>query len=100
MWLRETAMVKRDADMMVNFAKLVRSKPRSVRLFALTPLLLALLGARPHNLPMAKAAWTVMIYQDLDNSLETPGLENLKEMIRVGGSDNVQVVVLCDRSPK
>jgi hypothetical protein len=47
-----------------------------------------------------KAAWTLMVYQDADNSLETPQLANLKEMLKVGSSESVQVVVLCDRSPK
>jgi len=47
-----------------------------------------------------KAAWTVMIYEDADNSLETPQLANVKEMLQVGSSAQVQVVMLCDRSPK
>src|SRR5258708_5041706 len=80
---------------------LIPSNPRGVRAFALTALpLMVMLAARPNKPAIVRAAWTVMIYQDLDNSLEAPGIENLKEMIRVGGSENVQVVVLCDRSPK
>lgn len=41
-----------------------------------------------------------MIYEDADNSLETPQMANVKEMLQVGSSDTVQVVMLCDRSPK
>jgi hypothetical protein len=50
--------------------------------------------------PPARAAWTVMVYEDADNSLETPELANVKEMLQVGSSAQVQVVMLCDRSPK
>ena len=41
-----------------------------------------------------------MIYEDADHSLETPQIENVKEMLKVGSSAEVQVVMLCDRSPK
>src|SRR5579871_4549643 len=64
----------------------------------LLPLLLT--GARSPDQAAKRAAWTVMIYQDLDNSLESPGIQNLKEMLKEGGSESIQVVVLCDRSPK
>jgi hypothetical protein len=48
----------------------------------------------------ARAAWTLMFYEDADNSLETPQLANIKEMLQLGSSDSVQMVMLCDRSPK
>ena len=41
-----------------------------------------------------------MVYQDADNTLETPSIANLKEMLQVGSSEQVQIVVLCDRSPR
>ncbi len=41
-----------------------------------------------------------MIYEDADNSLETPQMANVKEMLQVGSSEQVQIVMLCDRSPK
>jgi len=47
--------------------------------------------------PFAKAAWTLIIYEDPDNSLETPQLANVKEMLQVGSSEKVQVIMLCDR---
>jgi hypothetical protein len=61
--------------------------------------LFGVMGARP-VIQVKKAAWTVMIYQAIDNGLEAPGIKNLKEMVQVGGGDNVQVIVLCDRSPE
>ena len=70
-------------------------------------LLLALLPAgggasrmRERKGGAVKSAWTLMIYQDADNTLETPSIANLKEMLQVGSTDRVQVIVLCDRSPK
>jgi hypothetical protein len=48
----------------------------------------------------AKAAWTLMVYMDADNSLETPQLANIEEMLKIGSTDTVQIVMLCDRSPK
>ena len=41
-----------------------------------------------------------MIYEDADNSLETPQLANVQEMLQVGSTDKVQIVMLCDRSPE
>src|SRR5580658_7207970 len=48
----------------------------------------------------ANSSWTVMIYCDADNSLETPQIANVKEMMQYGSTDQVQFVLLCDRSPK
>ena len=48
----------------------------------------------------AKASWTLMIYEDADNTLEKPELANVKEMLQAGSSEKVQVVMLCDRSAK
>ncbi len=44
--------------------------------------------------------WTLMVYMDADNSLETPEMANVVEMLHVGSSENVQIVMLCDRSAK
>src|SRR4051794_34156084 len=44
----------------------------------------------------AQSAWTLMIYEDADNSLETPQLANVQEMLQVGSTDKVQIVMLCD----
>lgn len=48
----------------------------------------------------AKATWTLMVYMDADNSLETPQLVNIEEMLKIGSGGAVQIVMLCDRSPK
>jgi hypothetical protein len=45
-------------------------------------------------------AWTIMVYDDADNELEKPMLDNLSEMLHIGSSDKVQIVALFDRSPK
>jgi hypothetical protein len=58
------------------------------------------LGARAAQQTPAKAAWTLMVYMDADNSLETPQIANVEEMLKVGSTDAVQIVMLCDRSPK
>lgn len=47
-----------------------------------------------------RAAWTLMIYQDGDTNLETPMIRSLKEILSVGSAPEVNIVVLCDRSPK
>jgi len=48
----------------------------------------------------AKAVWTLMVYMDADNSLETPQLANVEQLLKIGSSDAVQIVMLCDRSPQ
>jgi clostripain len=47
-----------------------------------------------------KAEWTLMFYMDSDNNLEAPQMDDLEEMIAVGSSTNINIVVLCDRSIK
>ena len=71
--------------------------------FALLILAGVLLFANPAGAARQKvgrAAWTLMVYMDADNSLETPELANIEEMLKVGSSEAVQIVMLCDRSPK
>jgi hypothetical protein len=46
--------------------------------------------------PVEDAEWTVMVYLDGDNNLETYGLLDLEEMEVVGSVDGVNVVVLMD----
>ena len=45
-----------------------------------------------------KAAWTVLVYLDADNDLERPMMKNLEEMLRLGSTDKVNVIVLAARS--
>lgn len=47
-----------------------------------------------------QAEWTLMFYMDSDNNLEAPQMEDLEEMMKVGSSANVNIVVLADRSTK
>ena len=50
--------------------------------------------------PDAPADWTLLIYLDADNDLEKPMMRNLEDMLAVGSSDRVQVIVLAARSPE
>ena len=66
----------------------------SSRTLCCVALVLLLAGLARSSSPAAspqsaagKAAWTLMIYEDADNSLETPQLENVKEMLQVGSAD-------------
>jgi len=45
------------------------------------------------------AEWTVMIYLDADNNLESAGIDDINEMEIVGSSDDVNIVVQVDRIP-
>ena len=48
----------------------------------------------------APAEWTMMFYMDSDNNLEDPQMNDLEEMLAVGSSPNVNIIVLADRSEK
>jgi len=43
--------------------------------------------------------WTVMIYLDADNNLESAGINDINEMEIVGSSSDVNIVVQLDRIP-
>ena len=45
------------------------------------------------------AEWTVMVYLDGDNNLETYGLQDINEMEMVGSTADVNMVVQADRIP-
>ena len=57
-------------------------------------------GAQVAAAQAAPAAWTVMIYLDADNDLEAPQMQDLREMLKVGSTAQVNVVVLADRHPQ
>jgi hypothetical protein len=42
------------------------------------------------------AEWTVMIYLDSDNNLESAGINDINEMEMVGSSSDVKIVVQVD----
>ena len=48
----------------------------------------------------AKAEWTMLFYMDSDNDLEAPQMVDLLEMLRVGSTKDVNIVVLADRAEK
>jgi len=45
------------------------------------------------------AEWTVMIYLDSDNNLESAGIDDINEMEMVGSTTDVNIVVQIDRIP-
>jgi len=45
------------------------------------------------------AEWTVMIYLDADNELESAGINDINEMEMVGSTTDVNIVVQVDRIP-
>ncbi len=47
----------------------------------------------------ARAQWTLLFYLAADNDLEGAQMRDLAEMLAVGGSADVHVVVLADRHP-
>lgn len=46
--------------------------------------------------PEKNAKWTIMVYMDGDNNLETYALKDLEEMERVGSKNGVNIIVLAD----
>lgn len=46
------------------------------------------------------AEWTLMFYMDADNNLEAPQMEDIEEMMKVGGTAKVNLIALIDRSEK
>lgn len=50
--------------------------------------------------PIDKTAeWTVMVYLDADNDLESAGIDDINEMEMVGSTSEVNIVVQADRVP-
>ncbi len=48
-------------------------------------------------LPRPVAKWTLMIYLDADNNLESAGIEDINEMETVGSTPEVNIIVQMDR---
>lgn len=44
-------------------------------------------------------AWTILVYLDADNDLETAGIRNFNQMETVGSTKDVRIVVQIDRHP-
>ena len=49
---------------------------------------------------VAERDWTVMYYLDADCNLEAPMLDDIDEMEMIGSTDNVNLLVLLDRTPE
>jgi len=49
--------------------------------------------------PAAAKSWTFMVYMAGDNNLDPEGVLDLKEMKKVGSSDQVNVIAQFDRAP-
>ena len=45
------------------------------------------------------AEWTIMVYLDADNNLESVGIDDINEMEMVGSTSEVNIVVQVDRIP-
>lgn len=48
----------------------------------------------------AQAEWTLMFYMDLDNNLESAQLDDIDEMLAVGSTKDVNIILLVDRNEK
>jgi hypothetical protein len=46
--------------------------------------------------PIADADWTVIVYLDADNNLESSGLDDFMEMEGIGSKNGVNIIVLMD----
>jgi len=54
-------------------------------------------GVVPPNTNLSE--WTVMVYLDADNDLESAGINDINEMEMVGSTTDVNIVVQADRIP-
>ena len=48
-------------------------------------------------IPQPAAEWTVMVYLDADNNLESYGIDDFLEMAEAGSTDDVNIIVQFDR---
>ncbi|MBE0518412.1 MAG: hypothetical protein IH630_04205, partial [Thermoplasmata archaeon] len=55
-----------------------------------------MLVAAPAHADTVADSWTVMVYMDGDNNVESYALRDLEELKLTGSSDNVNYVVLLD----
>ena len=44
-----------------------------------------------------RSTWTVLVYLDADNNLESAGIRNFNQMEKIGSTQNVHVIVQMDR---
>ncbi|NJM54409.1 MAG: hypothetical protein HC846_14150 [Blastocatellia bacterium] len=76
----------------------MRGYPRFYNIFFALVMLFALTNSSNIFAQNAPAEWTLMFYMDSDNNLEAPQMDDLEEMMKVGSSANINIIVLADRS--
>ena len=79
-------------------------KTRPLFLFGTAILLISLAlfpvtAVRSAHETEAKGEWTLLMYTDADNDLELDQMEDLKEMLAVGSTNAINIVMLADRHP-
>jgi hypothetical protein len=85
----------------LNLRVVERRMKNQTRFYYIFLLLVTLFGlANSPKVFAQPAEWTLMFYMDADNNLEDPQMTDLEEMMRVGSSANINIIVLADRSPK
>ena len=52
----------------------------------------------PNTDSTGTAKWTLMFYSDADNDLEETAMNDLRQLLKLGESPQVRMVMLCDRS--
>ena len=77
-------------------------KPRNLHLLYSVAVCaaLCLIGTARVYPQQPEAEWTWLIYMDSDNNLEAPQMHDIQEMMAVGSTANVNIVMLVDRSDK
>ena len=78
----------------------MKGSPRFYYIFLLTLIFVGLSGSPKVFAQNAPTEWTLMFYMDSDNNLEDPQMQDLVEMMAVGSSANVNIIVLADRNVK
>lgn len=76
----------------------MRGYPRFYYIFLAILILVGVINSTKVFAQNSPAEWTLMFYMDSDNNLEAPQMDDLEEMMKVGSSANVNIIVLADRS--
>ncbi len=76
----------------------MKGSPRFYYIFLLILIFVGITDSSKVFAQNAPAEWTLMFYMDADNNLEDPQMTDLEEMMKVGSSTNINIIVLADRS--
>jgi len=74
-------------------------KYKYATIFVLIILSISLTGCFTNPPGPSIPEWTVMVYLDADNDLESAGINDINEMEMVGSSSKINIVVQADRIP-